>query len=297
MSHSRHTKPWGGGSPEAERRKNLTISAMFKSLDPPKPAVGRPPKKRRLPPCANPTTPVVVQPHCDATPGEGAPTTGQTLLNEAPLPATPQVATPAPLATGGTAQTVQRKVKSRRTVWGAGDNLVKLTGAVQKWDATVAEDLERPEEHCKRMQRYSLEVSIPFETFRKYACADKNKRRALGKTVGRPQVINDNNSQFVVDVMRRKDRGNDGMNRGSAIDMLHDLQPASKRASLARAFDRHLRPTFKDQLTGIVKAQASTSKRCAITVQQQYRWHRVRARHACLYAPFASLTYFVSPVL
>ena len=50
------------------------------------------------------------------------------------------------------------------------------------------------------------------------------------------------------------------------------------------AFDR-MRPEFKEELTGIVKAQPTTTKRSAITVEQQFRWHTVHTPpHSTLFA-------------
>ena len=51
------------------------------------------------------------------------------------------------------------------------------------------------------------------------------------------------------------------------------------RRQTEAAFDRTVRePEHKDLLTGIVKAEATTWKRSAITIPQQYRWHMVRCR-------------------
>jgi hypothetical protein len=94
-------------------------------------------------------------------------------------------------------------------------------------------------------------------------------------------VLDADSQQFVIDVMRRKDRANDGMTRRDGIDMVQDLKPSLKRKQAERAFDRHVRAKSKDVLTGIVKANKSTEKRCAITVPQQFRWHQVRF-HLCI---------------
>ena len=52
--------------------------------------------------------------------------------------------------------------------------------------------------------------------------------------------------------------------------MMHDLRPDLKRKAVQQAFDRTVRPKHKKELTGIVKANATTVKRTVITVPQQY---------------------------
>eukprot|EP00966_Prymnesium_polylepis_P045141 1045691-Prymnesium_polylepis.1 len=59
-----------------------------------------------------------------------------------------------------------------------------------------------------------------------------------------------------------------------------DLQPELMRKTAEYYFDCKIRPAHKNLLTGVVKAEATTSKRSAITVPQQYRWHKV-----CLLQP------------
>jgi hypothetical protein len=74
--------------------------------------------------------------------------------------------------------------------------------------------------------------------------------------------------------------------------MVQDLKPSLKRKQAERAFDRHVRGKNMDVLNGIVKANKSTQKRCAITVPQQFRWHQV-CFHLCIShekSPFAPHT-------
>eukprot|EP00966_Prymnesium_polylepis_P155365 3588403-Prymnesium_polylepis.1 len=80
-------------------------------------------------------------------------------------------------------------------------------------------------------------------------------------------------ANFVVDVMRRRDRGNEGMSRRDGIQMVQDLQPELNSKQAAHQFDRQVRGKHKEELTGIVKAEATTTKRSAVTVDQQFRWH------------------------
>ena len=80
--------------------------------------------------------------------------------------------------------------------------------------------------------------------------------------------------------MRRRDRADDGMSRRECIDMLQDLQPALSRKQAEGAFDRNVRLEHKDKLTGVIKAEATSSKHSQITVPQQFRWLAPAARAA-----------------
>ena len=126
------------------------------------------------------------------------------------------------------------------------------------------------------MARFSQLVNIPVATLKPYVVSDAGKRRALGSVPGGTKrvVVSADEAQFLVDVMRRKDRGDDGMSRLEAIDMLQDLAPHLSHDQAVKYFDMHIRPAHKELLTGVVKAEATTSKRSCITVEQQYRWHK-----------------------
>lgn len=128
-----------------------------------------------------------------------------------------------------------------------------------------------------RMHKFAKCSGIPFHTFRKYVCSDSKKRRKLGSRAGAPQLIGEDTAVFVVDVLRRKDRANDSLNKRAAVDMLQDLQPGAKRKALEQAFDRNIRSKHKDKLSGIIKTQPSTPKRSATTVAKQFRWHTMCA--------------------
>ena len=127
------------------------------------------------------------------------------------------------------------------------------------------------------MKSFASIVGIPYKTFYDYANSNKGKRKVLGATVGRKRSFTADEEQFAVDVVRRYDRGNDGKNKRQCIDLLHDLRPDLKRKSVANCFDRTIRPSHGSTLTGIIKANATTVKRTAITVPQQWRWHTVSA--------------------
>ena len=62
------------------------------------------------------------------------------------------------------------------------------------------------------------------------------------------------------------------MSKRKAVGMIQDLKPELSRNQAEQAL-RTVRDTHAGELTGIAKAQATTTKRSAVTVTQQYRWH------------------------
>ena len=64
----------------------------------------------------------------------------------------------------------------------------------------------------------------------------------------------------------------DGKSLREIHDTMQQLQPITEQQA-RDAFCRTIRSAHKKELTGVVKAQATTTKRSAITVEQQYRWH------------------------
>jgi hypothetical protein len=157
-----------------------------------------------------------------------------------------------------------------------GEPLQRLTKAISDWDGKTGTFLE---EKDMLLSRFAQLVQIPYATLVPYVCKDKSKRKAVGCCVGPTSLLDGESQQFVVDVMRRKDRANDGMNRREGIDMVQDLKPELTRNQAVESF-RRVRAKNKDTLTGLVKANRSTDKRSAITVEQQYRWHQVSAQPA-----------------
>jgi hypothetical protein len=162
-------------------------------------------------------------------------------------------------------------VPRKRINWSKGDNLEKLSRAVNDWlhkDGALL--TENPD---MSLWEFSRRVAIPIATLHKYVNPDQSRRQALGSSAGHPSLVNGETQQVCVDVLRRYDRGNDGKNSRQAQDMLQDMVPALSREQARNVFRRTIHPSYKDVLTNVVKAQASTTKRSAITVPQQYRWH------------------------
>jgi hypothetical protein len=162
-------------------------------------------------------------------------------------------------------------MKATRVNYSKGEPLKKLTQAVEDW--LCRKGMYKLEENMT-LPRFCALVSIPQKTLEPYIRSNRLKRREVGVGVGPGKTtLMPDTEDFLVDVMRRRDRGNDGMDRSESIQMMQDLQPELSHKQAERQFDRNVRPAHKDVLTGIIKAEATTSKRSAITVEQQYRWH------------------------
>ena len=146
----------------------------------------------------------------------------------------------------GAAALIDAKLK--RVNWGKGEHLKRLTEAVEDWDAKRGPHLEHNPE--LPLSQYAEAVGIPYQTMNNYACKDVGKRRKLGSSVGAAPLFSADDQQFAVDVVRRHDRGNDGLNKRECIDILHDLMPAAKRAAVGQTFDRVIRPNHKEELMG-----------------------------------------------
>lgn len=165
------------------------------------------------------------------------------------------------------APSVKPAAKASRTNWGVGSALKKLTMAVVNWDARPPD-----EKSSADLKSFAAVADIPYDTFKHYVYADKAKRRKLGKSTGPPRLVSKEDSALLADVARRRDRANDGMSCAQLIDALQDLMPALGRKQAENASRRCVRREHASVLTNIVKAQPSTTKRSAITVQQQWRW-------------------------
>ena len=92
------------------------------------------------------------------------------------------------------------------------------------------------------------------------AAADAQRRRSSGQVnktlVGRPVQ-----RWFVVDVIVRMDRANDRMTCPEIYEMIESLCPHLTRLQCKRSFTETIRHRFRTELTGIVIAQKSTTKR------------------------------------
>mmetsp|Transcript_55081 Transcript_55081/g.125309 ORF Transcript_55081/g.125309 Transcript_55081/m.125309 type:complete len:312 (+) Transcript_55081:149-1084(+) len=112
---------------------------------------------------------------------------------------------------------------------------------------------------------------LPSVPDRAAAAKAAAKRRRRGK----PALISYEKQEFIIEVIVRADRANEGMTSLALFDMIEALCPELKRKQIRPAFIKFKRSKRnRGRLTGTVKAQKSTTKRSAITVEQQFRWHQ-----------------------
>ena len=165
-----------------------------------------------------------------------------------------------------------------KTDWSKGDALARLTSAVEDWDALVASG--KP--HMKR-PAFAKSRGIAADTFGRYACGEKGdpKRRKLGAASGRQALLNDDEQQLLVDSIRRRDRGNEGVSTDGAIDMVRTIKPDLTHKQAESQVHGSLRRKHSAVLTKtMVVPQPTTTKRSATTPDQQYRWHVLIDTHA-----------------
>ena len=162
-------------------------------------------------------------------------------------------------------------MKEKRVDWSTPEHQAKLRDAVQNWDNKSGEYLTSDPKMSIGV--YARCVRIPKGTFYAYAQPNRSKRTAFGSRAGKPGLLKPNVQQFTVDVLRRRDRGNEGLTNRETAEIIHDMVPHLKLEQVTGALRKTLRPAYKKELTNIIKVQASTSKRSQITVPQQFRWH------------------------
>ena len=164
------------------------------------------------------------------------------------------------------------KIKMPRRRWSKGDGLEIVTAAVAAW----GEELKKPEDDQISMTFFAEQRGIPFSILQEHVTPSNSKRIKLGASVGRKSVISADTQAVINDVLIRLDRANQSKGVREAVDLLETMQPEFKRTQLEGSFRRTVRPKFVKVLTGPVTVQATTTKRTAFTVQQQWRWHKVK---------------------
>lgn len=186
--------------------------------------------------------------------------------------AAPAAKLPAAAAAAASAeQPKAKKQKVSRQNWSKGDGLKRMTEAVAKWELEAA----KPEKGRMSVHLFAEVNGIPYTTFQTHITSVDGKRIKLGSSVGKKPLLDSQSKDIIVDVLVRKDRVNRGVGVTGALDLLEEMHPDLTRKQLDQAFRRTVRPAFSGRLTKPVVAQATTTKRTAITVFQQWRWHKV----------------------
>jgi hypothetical protein len=160
------------------------------------------------------------------------------------------------------------KRKVTRTNWSDETNRKLLTAAIDEW--TEKRDRFFDENDMPRsLSQYSNVVDIPYQTLIKYV----NHGRIVGVAAGRKALITSEASSLIADCVARADRGNDGRTQSEVIDMVQETLPMLSRKQAADAWLRTAKKRHVDVIKPLsLVAQATTTKRCMITISQQYRW-------------------------
>lgn len=155
---------------------------------------------------------------------------------------------------------------STKTNWGAPHMLPLMSKAINEWKGKSGRALDSNGEAIEKLSVFARKVHIPYETLRKYLSND----RKLGASMGRKILINPQDQSFIIDNLARKDRGNEGATPAEAIDLVLEVNPELSRKQASQCMNRSVLPKHPDKIKRKPrKAQATTTKRCNINVQQQ----------------------------
>ena len=183
-------------------------------------------------------------------------------------------AVPVPVPVKSTALAVQpvrvepvaKRPKLPRVQWSLPENAALMQEYVEDW----LEKKGRYDEGMNMLEYCARIPGLTKGTFAQYA-NQRGKAKVVGNKPGRPRLFSPDDEQIIVDCTVRADRGNNGKTTDKIVDMCTELRPDITRRQVYNAFGRTIHPSNKDKLSGKVQAQATTTKRSAITVEQQYR--------------------------
>ena len=104
-------------------------------------------------------------------------------------------------------------------------------------------------------------MRIPYNTFQNYVGGKEDTRRTIGDDVGRPRLIVKEDTTFVVDVLARKDRLNEGFSMAEALDMIQCVLQKLSCKQVYNCFKLTVLPNNKSVLKSTpVVAQSTTTK-------------------------------------
>lgn len=173
---------------------------------------------------------------------------------------------------------VAPKKKKCRINWGKEPHHSKLQKAIDDYLNKTGDALDNNDEWIEDINVYAALVGIPYNTLYKYVCPRAESRRVLGVgTRGRTQLISDDNVKFIGETFVRLDRSNDGASRKEGTDYVMSTVPNLTRPQASRQLSRVILPKCHEAgllKKGVQKVQATTSDRVAISLPQQYRWHK-----------------------
>jgi hypothetical protein len=114
--------------------------------------------------------------------------------------------------------------KPKRTNWSAGDARIKMEQASIDWENKTGD--------CHKdmsFKAFAKMTGIPRATLLMHVHWDPQKRLGINSSAGRPSVLKPKAQQFVVDFIRRRDRGNDGLTYRAAVDLVLEVAPLLSR--------------------------------------------------------------------
>lgn len=89
------------------------------------------------------------------------------------------------------------------------------------------------------MKPFSVIVVIPYRTLVHYTKADPTKHCQLGVASGPALILDSSNKNFLTDVIRHADLGNEGMSHAEAICTMQELVPVSRMIA-SKLLTRHI---------------------------------------------------------
>ena len=174
---------------------------------------------------------------------------------------------PPPLQTlASTAGGKKRGMKRTYTDWEQPSNAAKLELACREWELGTDESF----------RQFAKRRGIPRATLERALLCPERKRR------GQKPHLDDSQRRLLLDTIKLRARANDPMKRREIIALYQQLAGGERVlpwANAVQGFDRFHRHYREEDLTGLVKAQATTRKRSAQTRARQFRYV-ARAAHA-----------------
>ena len=122
-----------------------------------------------LPPMTTPTQ----MPSSSSSPSASAPASAPAAA-PSPVPFIPDDTTPAADGNKRKRDESEPAGGNSRKIYSSGDNLERLSEAVNAWDSKTGMFLEEPGMTKKRLSEIA---GIPYATFKQYTCDDKGKRK------------------------------------------------------------------------------------------------------------------------
>jgi hypothetical protein len=148
---------------------------------------------------------------------------------------------------------------------------------------TVAKGVAFYDEQMKKGEPWKKKAvakkfGIPPISFANYAHDDHSMQAKIGAKVGRPSnVTKEDREEFMVQLLVRADRANEGLTCKDASDTLVTLTERTDKPLNEKQAARFVYTTLrtdKHLKKNLVVPQKTTSKRSMSSVAQQWRWHQ-----------------------